>query len=85
TKNVAGRLPLVLNMPIIVSQNFDVEHGIVNGSIGYLRKIRYYLTPDNCRVMTSCVVEIPDAEDIAMPGLPSKHFPILANKFDISL
>ncbi|TFK58510.1 hypothetical protein BDN72DRAFT_748218, partial [Pluteus cervinus] len=78
-----GKLPLVLNMPVIISQNFDVEHGIVNGSVGYLRKIRYYVTADDRRIMTSCVVEIPDAEDVPMPGLTAKHFPVLACRSDV--
>lgn len=33
-----GRFPLVLGMPVIVNQNFDVSSGLVNGSFGYLRE-----------------------------------------------
>ncbi|KAJ8457453.1 hypothetical protein ONZ51_g11523 [Trametes cubensis] len=34
TQQRLGRIPLVIGMPVIVSQNFDVESGIVNGSRG---------------------------------------------------
>ncbi|KAG1799399.1 uncharacterized protein HD556DRAFT_1231589 [Suillus plorans] len=30
-----GKIPLVIGMPVLVSQNFDVEGGIVNGSTVY--------------------------------------------------
>jgi hypothetical protein len=28
------RIPLVIGMPVIICQNFDVEHGVVNGCMG---------------------------------------------------
>ena len=31
-----GKVPIVLGMPVIVNQNFDVEGGLVNGSFGHL-------------------------------------------------
>ncbi|KAH9852990.1 hypothetical protein C2E23DRAFT_687625, partial [Lenzites betulinus] len=74
-----GQLPLVLGMPVIVCQNFDVSGGIVNGSIGTLTKIRYKV--DNItgqRILTSCVVKLPDNEhERAMESLNNHEFPIL--------
>jgi hypothetical protein len=32
-----GKFPLVIGMPVIVNQNFDISNGLVNGSFGYLR------------------------------------------------
>ena len=32
-----GKILLVLGMPVMFTQNFDVESGIVNGSIGILK------------------------------------------------
>ena len=32
-----GKLPLVLGMPVMFTQNFDVKSGIVNGSTGILK------------------------------------------------
>ena len=34
------RFPLVLGMPVIINQNFDVEGGLVNRSFGYLKEYR---------------------------------------------
>lgn len=31
------RIPLVLGMPMMITQNFDVDGGIVNGSTGTLK------------------------------------------------
>jgi hypothetical protein len=28
------RMPLVIGMPVMICQNFDVEHGVVNGCTG---------------------------------------------------
>ena len=41
TKHRLRRVPLVLGMPVAINQNFDVRAGVVNGSWGYLRDIRY--------------------------------------------
>ena len=35
-----GTLPLVLGMPVVLTENLDVAGGIVNGSTGILRKVR---------------------------------------------
>jgi hypothetical protein len=55
-----GALPLVLGMPVVVTENFDVQGGVVNGSTGTLRHIRYRSDDDGKRYLTSCVVELPD-------------------------
>ncbi|KAJ7127737.1 hypothetical protein C8R44DRAFT_778727 [Mycena epipterygia] len=36
-----GRLPLTIGMPVMITQNFDVENGIVNGATGIVKQIRY--------------------------------------------
>ncbi|KAJ7101110.1 hypothetical protein C8R44DRAFT_641659 [Mycena epipterygia] len=36
-----GRLPLVLEMPVMITQNFDVQNGILNGATGVVKQIRY--------------------------------------------
>ena len=78
------RLPLVPGMRVIVTQNFDVDGGIVNGSIGILKQIRYVLRDDGKRCLTSCIVYIPDATAPQLPGLPPKHFPILPDTQDVT-
>ena len=55
THQCLGRIPLVLGMPMMITQNFDVDSGIVNGSTGTLKKIRFYTDPDGNQHLTSCI------------------------------
>ncbi|THV00101.1 hypothetical protein K435DRAFT_617541, partial [Dendrothele bispora CBS 962.96] len=54
-----GKLPLVIGMPVMITQNFDVAGGVVNGSIGTLKSIRYRLDSAGKRHAISCVVSLP--------------------------
>ncbi|KAM5533946.1 hypothetical protein V8D89_012371 [Ganoderma adspersum] len=78
TAHCLGSIPLVLGMPIIISQNFDIAGGIVNGSIGTLTKIRY--TTDSlssqCHLIL-CVVHLPDSAACQMPDLDDNEFSVL--------
>ena len=76
-------LPLVLGMPIVVTQNFDVAGGIVNGSTGFLRKVRYCVDDANRRYLTSCIIELPDTTANALPSLPPNHFAVLPDKAEM--
>ncbi|PCH37358.1 hypothetical protein WOLCODRAFT_83835, partial [Wolfiporia cocos MD-104 SS10] len=68
------RIPLVPGMRVLVSQNFDVHGGVVNGSVGILKSIRYTLDQNNRRHLKSCIVSIPDATADTMPHLePGDH------------
>ena len=78
-----GRLPLVFGMPIIVNQNFDIEGGLVNGSLGYLREYRFRTDEDNVRILTSCIVEIPDLTCESLPHLPPKHVAIISDAVEM--
>ena len=79
-----GRLPLVLGMPVLVSQNFDVEGGIVNGSYGIVKRIRYTVDENGIRKLTSCVVEVKDSNENTMPYLQAHEVPILKDSIDIT-
>ena len=35
-------IPLVIGMPVVINQNFDVAAGVVNGSTGILCRVRYF-------------------------------------------
>ncbi|PBK87948.1 hypothetical protein ARMGADRAFT_884105, partial [Armillaria gallica] len=59
TSQRLGMLPLVIGMPVMITQNFDVESGIVNGATGTLEKIRYRLDEDGRHIALSCVVNVP--------------------------
>ncbi|EJD40479.1 hypothetical protein AURDEDRAFT_41824, partial [Auricularia subglabra TFB-10046 SS5] len=80
-----GRLPLVPGMPVILTQNYDVEGGIVNGSRGILKKIRYSLDENGLRRLISCVVKFPGSNAPEMCGLGPKNFPVLQETANISV
>lgn len=76
-------LPLVLGMPVIITENFDVVGGIVNGSTGILRKVRYRVDDADRRYLTSCIVELPDAMTDVLPSLPQKHVAVLPDTMEM--
>jgi len=41
TKHRMGSLLLCSSMPVIVTQNFDIDGGVVNGSRGITKYVRY--------------------------------------------
>ncbi|TEB18782.1 hypothetical protein FA13DRAFT_1576821, partial [Coprinellus micaceus] len=83
TKQRLGRLPLCKGMPVLVSQNFDVAGGVVNGTRGTVVSVRYKLNRLRQRVCTSVVVAIHD-KGVPMPHLPESHMPILADTVDMT-
>ena len=78
-----GKFPLVLGMPVIVNQNFDVGGGLVNGSFGYLREFRSQEDEDGTLSLKSCVVEIPDVKCEPLPHLPPNHVAIVSDTVDM--
>ncbi|KAG2030253.1 hypothetical protein BDR03DRAFT_878777, partial [Suillus americanus] len=78
-----GKIPLVIGMPILISQNFDVKGGIVNGSTGILRKVRYSLNDENQRVLKSCIIEISQSSDEALPNLRPHEIPIIEDSVEL--
>ncbi|KAJ3897489.1 hypothetical protein F5879DRAFT_769971, partial [Lentinula edodes] len=58
TNQRLGRIPLVIRMPVIITQNFDVHAGIVNGSQGILKSIRYKVDEQGHRHAISCVITL---------------------------
>jgi hypothetical protein len=78
-----GKIPLVIGMPILVSQNFDVEGRIVNGSTGILRKVRYSLNDENQRVLKSCIIEISQSSDEALPNLCPHEILIIEDSIEL--
>ncbi|KAG1851023.1 hypothetical protein C8R48DRAFT_612887, partial [Suillus tomentosus] len=78
-----GKIPLVIGMPVLVSQNFDVDGGIVNGSTGILRKVRYSLNDEKQRVLRSCIVEISQSSGEALPNLSPQQIPIIEDSVEL--
>jgi len=83
TKHRLRRVPLAIGMPVAINQNFDVAAGVVNGSYGTLRRIRYFTDREGQRHLKSCIVEIPDSDAVGMPHLPAHHFPVLPDSTEL--
>jgi ATP-dependent exoDNAse (exonuclease V) alpha subunit len=83
TNSGLGRIPLVLGMPVMISQNFDVTGGVTNGCMGKLVKLRYQVGEDGRRHALSCVVEAPDTTPGIIPDLPAHHVVSLRDNIDI--
>lgn len=84
TSHRLGRLPLVIGMPVMITQNYDVEDGAVNGSRGILRRIRYRTDQDGRRHAISCVVEVEDYSGDPLPHLPKQFVPCLQDSVEIN-
>lgn len=64
-----GKLPLVVGMPVMVTSNFDVEGGVVNGCAGTLVSIRYWVDSEGERHALSCVIRSNTFRGDALPTL----------------
>ncbi|KAJ7136457.1 hypothetical protein C8R43DRAFT_893826, partial [Mycena crocata] len=83
TNSRLGRIPLVIGMPVMISQNFDVEGGVVNGCTGKLVSVRYVVDAEGYRHALSCVIEALDTELGIIPELPAYHVVSLQDTTDI--
>jgi ATP-dependent exoDNAse (exonuclease V) alpha subunit len=83
THQLLGKIPLVLGMPIMITHNFDVEGGVVNGSRGTLKQIRYYMDEEGNRHLMSCIIHVADASDDPLPGLGAKDVPVLTDTMSL--
>ncbi|KAH7917809.1 hypothetical protein BV22DRAFT_977224, partial [Leucogyrophana mollusca] len=79
-----GKVPLVIGMPVMVTHNFDVEAGIVNGCVGTLHSIRYTVDGEGNRHAVSCVVDTPMTSGDALPHLGTCQSVALEGITDIS-
>ncbi len=77
------RIPLVIGMPVMICQNFDVEHGVVNGCTGTLKKIRYRSDAQGRRHALSCVVETPTTSGTPLTGLDEQSVVVLQDTTDM--
>ncbi|KAF8123677.1 hypothetical protein EV363DRAFT_1114443, partial [Boletus edulis] len=78
-----ARLPLVIGMPVMITQNFDVESGIVNGCIGTLVSVRYTVDSMNRRHAVSCVIHTPSTTGQPLPHLEPFHSVVIADTVDV--
>ncbi|KAJ7681095.1 hypothetical protein B0H17DRAFT_901588, partial [Mycena rosella] len=85
TSSRLGKIPLVIGMPVMISQNFDVPGGVVNGCSGVLKSVRYRLDAEGNRHAISCVIEAPDTSPGIIDGLPDHHVVALEDTIPISI
>ncbi|KAH7931038.1 hypothetical protein BV22DRAFT_983268, partial [Leucogyrophana mollusca] len=78
-----GKIPLVIGMPVMITQNFDVASGIVNGCTGTLKSVRYTIDGAGHRHATSCVVDSPAISGPALPSLGDHQSVALEDTVDI--
>ena len=83
TNQRLGKIPLVIGMPVMITQNYDVEGGIVNGCTGILKKIRYTTDSNGNRYALSCVVESPTISADPLSTLPKHHAVVLQDTIDL--
>ncbi|EGO04930.1 hypothetical protein SERLA73DRAFT_38870, partial [Serpula lacrymans var. lacrymans S7.3] len=79
-----GKLPLVIGMPVMISRNFDVDAGIVNGCIGTLKQIRYTIDNSGRHHAVSCVIDAPFYTGGNLLHLPDNHVAILKDSADVT-
>jgi hypothetical protein len=79
-----GKIPLVLGMPIIINQNFDIEAGIINGCVGSLQSVCYTLKANGARHAISCIVSTPSTSGEPLPHLMTHETAVLWDTVDMS-
>lgn len=84
TSHRLHRLPLMVGLPVMLSQNYDVDNGAVNGTIGRIRSIRYE-SEGGLRHALSCVLTCPTYTGVALPHLNAMEFAVLEDSVDITL
>ncbi|KAF8338563.1 hypothetical protein F5887DRAFT_836258, partial [Amanita rubescens] len=71
------RLPLAIGMPVMITANIDLNGRVINGSISTVRKLYFQELPNGDRILNCCIVHIPSAHSMEMPGLACNKFPII--------
>ena len=80
TEQHMGMLPLCKGMPVMVTQNYDVPNGIVNGCIGTLEKVNYTIDDDGHRHAHSCVIHAEKTSGPCLPHLKDHEIVVLADE-----
>ena len=75
----------MIGMQVMITQNFDVESGIVNRCVGMLVSVHY--TVDNAGIChaVSCVIYTPSMSEQQLPYLEHFHSIVLVDTMDIVL
>ena len=84
TQQCLGHIPLILGMPILISQNFNMEGGVVNRSRGTVSHICYHIDEHGYHHLLSVIIHISDSSEELLGNLPPHDLPILADTTDIT-
>ena len=85
TKQRLGKIPLVIGMSVMITHNFDVENGIVNGCTGILKSIHYTTDEMGNRYAVSCVVESPNiSSSTTLSMLSQNQAVVLQDTIDLT-
>jgi ATP-dependent exoDNAse (exonuclease V) alpha subunit len=80
TEQRIGVLPLCKGMPVMITQNYDVENGIVNGCLGTLEKVNYTLDEQGFRHAHSCVLRTEATSGPCLPHLNEHEVVVLKDE-----
>lgn len=69
----------------MITQNFDIESGIVNGCAGTLVSIRYTVDDTGRRHAESCIIYTPSSSDRSLPHLERFQSVVLADTVEFML
>ncbi|KAG1866434.1 hypothetical protein C8R48DRAFT_600549, partial [Suillus tomentosus] len=83
TSQHLGKIPLVIGMPIMIGQNFNVGTGIVNGCVGHLKSIQFLVDGNSCRHATPCMIDTPSTSGEPLPHLAAQQSVILPDTVDL--
>lgn len=78
------RLPLVVGMPIVLSSNYDVENGAVNGTMGVVKQIRYYVNDTGKKVAKACIIKCGEYSGDVLPHLQQRELAVLPDNVKVT-
>ncbi|KAG0701019.1 hypothetical protein DFH29DRAFT_929327 [Suillus ampliporus] len=86
TNNAIGKLPLIPEMLVMITENAATSCKIVNGSKGILKSVTYDIDEDGNRYAVCVLVDIPEST-LQIPGLNNGVIPIfpVINSFSMPL
>ncbi|XP_006454909.1 hypothetical protein AGABI2DRAFT_56707, partial [Agaricus bisporus var. bisporus H97] len=84
TNHRLGRLPLVEGMPVMITLNYDVSAGIVNGLMGSLLSVQYIINSNGNHEAISCVVKCPNVTGHQLPSLDVGDAAVLQDTVNVS-
>ncbi|EGO18499.1 hypothetical protein SERLADRAFT_481063 [Serpula lacrymans var. lacrymans S7.9] len=76
THDSLGKIPLILGMRVMVTENVATFCNVVNGAEGILQDIKFSVDEQNCRYTECAYVKIEGA-NLQSPSLPIDVVPIL--------